>query len=356
MTSADSRPGFNHNDFYHRFLLGRVPPDCRQALDVGCGTGQFARRLARHARAVEGVDQAPEVIATARALSRDVPNIDYFEADLASHDLGNRRYDYISCIASIHHMPFAETITRLREALTPGGVLAIVGCYRQATWVDYLPDLIAIPTNLAANAAIRAIARYRRRATTQISTAPVMPPLTRRPVRADRHNGRGAVGDAVSEAAGEVSRGLPSQACTAARPPNAPPPEQQANPPYGSLPGRGTRCRQPTVTIQTSWFSRREDYLPRHSQEFVVSRYDPPAHLCVEGAEARSKGSAARSPVIRRTARRSGVHRPPPSPLGQGLKDRPQLFSSVTGEVILVARWMLGILAPFDHTVPLQLA
>lgn len=188
MTSADARPGFNHNDFYHRFLLHQVPPDCGRALDVGCGTGLFARRLARHAHAVEGVDQAPEVIATARALSQDVPNIDYVEAALASHDLGDRRYDYISCIASIHHMPFAETITRLREALTPGGVLVIVGCYRQASWADYLPDLIAIPTNLAANAAVRAIARYSGRPITQVDTAPVMmPQMTLPEIKREAH-------------------------------------------------------------------------------------------------------------------------------------------------------------------------
>ncbi|MCU1679495.1 MAG: methyltransferase family protein [Amycolatopsis sp.] len=179
MISPDASPGFNHNDFYHRFLLRHVPPDCGLALDVGCGTGRFARQLARHARAVKGVDQAAEVIITARVLSQSVPSVDYVEADVASHDLGDRRYDYISCIASIHHMPFAETVTRLREALTPGGVLAIVGCYRQATWVDYLPDLIAIPANLAANATVRAITRYSGRPTTQVDTAPVtMPQMT----------------------------------------------------------------------------------------------------------------------------------------------------------------------------------
>jgi SAM-dependent methyltransferase len=171
-----ARPGFNHNDFYHRFLLRRVPPSCARALDIGCGTGLLTRRLARRAQLVEGIDQDPEAIDAARALASRTPTIDYIEADLTTYDLNNRRYDYISCLASIHHMPFAETVIRLREALAPGGVLTIVGCYRQTTSADYLPDLVAIPANYAANAAIHAIARYNSRVVPQVDTAPTMQP------------------------------------------------------------------------------------------------------------------------------------------------------------------------------------
>jgi SAM-dependent methyltransferase len=151
---AGTEPGFDHNGFYHRFLLRQVPPECGRALDVGCGSGLFARRLAAHAASVDAIDRAPEMIAQARSQSTGVR---FIHADLADHDL--ERYDYIACVASIHHMPFAETVTRLRAALTPGGVLAVVGCYRQASAADHAPDLIAVPANLIANAALRARSR-----------------------------------------------------------------------------------------------------------------------------------------------------------------------------------------------------
>src|SRR5262245_12519838 len=119
MAGDDARPGFNHNDFYHRYLLRQVPVGCDRALDVGCGTGRFARRLARHAGSVEALDRDAEVIAQARALSGGTPNVRYINADLGTYDLTGPDYGYISCIASIHHLPFAETVDRLRAALAP---------------------------------------------------------------------------------------------------------------------------------------------------------------------------------------------------------------------------------------------
>jgi ubiquinone/menaquinone biosynthesis C-methylase UbiE len=37
---------FNFNDHYRPLLLKQVPSGARTALDIGCGTGQFARLLA----------------------------------------------------------------------------------------------------------------------------------------------------------------------------------------------------------------------------------------------------------------------------------------------------------------------
>ncbi|GLZ40111.1 class I SAM-dependent methyltransferase [Actinokineospora sp. NBRC 105648] len=157
MTSSaeGARLGFNHNDFYHRHLLRQVPPDCGRALDIGCGTGGFARLLARRARSVEAIDRDPEVVRAAEALSGGVANLNFTSADLAEYQVDDGAYDFISCLASLHHMPFVETVTRLRAALAPGGVLAVLGCHRPATAADYLPDVVAIPTNLLANAAVR---------------------------------------------------------------------------------------------------------------------------------------------------------------------------------------------------------
>src|SRR5881296_3581360 len=97
------KTSFNHNDFYHPFLLGQVPVGCRPAR-----------------------------------------NVSFVRADIRDLDLAG--YDFISCIAAIHHLPFGPTVAALRDALAPGGVLAIVGLSRP-TLVDLFISAIAFGPN-----------------------------------------------------------------------------------------------------------------------------------------------------------------------------------------------------------------
>jgi SAM-dependent methyltransferase len=140
---------FNHNDHYHDLLLRELPTSCRRALDVGCGTGTFAQKLALRGIEVDAVDADGDVIATARqqASALELPGrIRFEQADITRLTLPPGAYDYIACLASIHHVPF-ETVQKLRAALTPNGVLVILGCYREATLWDYVVSLGAVPVN-----------------------------------------------------------------------------------------------------------------------------------------------------------------------------------------------------------------
>lgn len=140
---------FNHNDHYHSLLLRELPANCRKALDVGCGTGSFARRLARRDIEVDAVDTADDVISTARSLSAEFSRtgrIRFRKADITRAPLPQNTYDYVSCLASIHHVPF-ETVTALRDSLKANGVLVLLGCYRQTTPMDWAVSLAAVPVN-----------------------------------------------------------------------------------------------------------------------------------------------------------------------------------------------------------------
>ncbi|MCC5033364.1 methyltransferase domain-containing protein [Streptomyces sp. WAC 00631] len=149
---------FDHNDHYHRLILRHVPGGCRTALDVGCGTGGFARRLADRGISVDAVDPAAEVIEAARARSErrgGRPGPRFRQADITRTGLPGEHYDFISCLASIHHMPFG-TVAELRDALAPGGVLVILGCYRETSPLDRAWSLAAVPANAVARLAVRA--------------------------------------------------------------------------------------------------------------------------------------------------------------------------------------------------------
>ncbi|MFF0038311.1 class I SAM-dependent methyltransferase [Streptomyces mirabilis] len=137
---------FDHNDHYHRLLLRKLPKHGRTALDVGCGTGGFARRMAARGYEVDAVDPSAEVIAAARRIGGS-PR--FRRTDVASAGLPKGHYDVITCLASLHHMPFG-TVARFREALAPGGVLLVLGCYAGITWWD----LAAVPANAVARAGV----------------------------------------------------------------------------------------------------------------------------------------------------------------------------------------------------------
>lgn len=169
---------FNHNDHYHRLLLRHLPKTCRTALDVGCGTGRFARRLAGRGVDVHAVDPSAAVVAHARATAGEPaggsPRPRFEHADVTRLELPAGHYEFISCLAAIHHMPF-ETVTQLRKALAPGGVLVILGCYPEKSAADWAWSLAAVPVNAMARLAVAA-AEGRRPAGAAPVQAPVAPP------------------------------------------------------------------------------------------------------------------------------------------------------------------------------------
>ncbi|MFG2409562.1 class I SAM-dependent methyltransferase [Streptomyces brevispora] len=143
---------FDHNDHYHRLLLRQVRQNRGAALDVGCGTGRFARRLAHLGMEVDAIDPSEEAIAEARALSGRIAGDGsprFQHANVTEVELPKDHYDFISCLASIHHMPF-DTVAALRDALAPGGVLVILGCYPEKTRLDWAWSLAAVPVNAVA--------------------------------------------------------------------------------------------------------------------------------------------------------------------------------------------------------------
>jgi SAM-dependent methyltransferase len=146
MASAGSSLEWDHNAYYQRLLLRRLPRSAGGVLDVGCGAGAFASRLAGHAQFVDAIDRSAVMIEQAR---RRVPgNVRLVEADVLTEPLPEDRYDAIVSITALHHMPLAEVLPRLAAALRPGGVLAVVALPR----TDLPRDL---PVELAAGIAHR---------------------------------------------------------------------------------------------------------------------------------------------------------------------------------------------------------
>lgn len=115
---------WDHNAYYQRVLLNLLPPRCGRVLDVGCGAGAFAGRLAERAEHVDAVDKSAAMIEAARR--RAPANVTPILADVLEMPLPADHYDAIVSITALHHLPLDEALRHLAPALRPGGVLAAV--------------------------------------------------------------------------------------------------------------------------------------------------------------------------------------------------------------------------------------
>jgi SAM-dependent methyltransferase len=140
------RHPWSHNDHYGAWVAGQVA-GARHVLDVGCGTGNLVARLRRRATTVTGLEPDAATARVAAERFADDPAVTVVHADFAGRD-PERRWDAITLVAVLHHLPLVPTLRELRGCLTPGGRLVVVGCYREAGPADLLtavPSMVANP-------------------------------------------------------------------------------------------------------------------------------------------------------------------------------------------------------------------
>lgn len=148
LASAASPEGELHNERHHDFLLRHLPSNCHHVLDIGCGTGTFARRLAQRAAHVLALDLSPEMIRIARERSANLSNIDFQLADVLNLPLAVESFDCIATIATLHHLPLAEMLLKMKAALKPGGVLLILDLFEPEGVTDAVLNLLALPVSV----------------------------------------------------------------------------------------------------------------------------------------------------------------------------------------------------------------
>jgi SAM-dependent methyltransferase len=150
---------WDHNAHYHRWLLGQLPDRAATALDIGCGDGALVRLLSDRVDQIDGIDVSADMIDRARAQS--VSNARWLVGDVLDPDVDLRRggYDVVTAVSSLHHMPLREGLDRMTALVRPGGVLVVVGLYRQATLADRAMEVVTLPANAAVGVALAARGR-----------------------------------------------------------------------------------------------------------------------------------------------------------------------------------------------------
>jgi 2-polyprenyl-6-hydroxyphenyl methylase/3-demethylubiquinone-9 3-methyltransferase len=110
------------------YVIERVDPSQRRALDVGCGGGLLAEALARHGAHVTGIDMAPAMIEVARLHAHESQlAIDYQLCSAEQYvERATSRFDVITCMELIEHVPDPATLLdACAKLLRPGGDLFI---------------------------------------------------------------------------------------------------------------------------------------------------------------------------------------------------------------------------------------
>ena len=138
---------WNHNNHFHNYLLRQLPRKVNRALDIGCGLGIFAQKLAERSEFVEALDVDKAILKEASNLN-SAPIICYLQADFLEADLSEGSYDVIVSIASLHHMDLETALTKMKILLCSSGKLLILGLYRETTILDYLYASISVCLNL----------------------------------------------------------------------------------------------------------------------------------------------------------------------------------------------------------------
>ncbi len=128
-------------DFYRAIAL-EVKAHAGTILEVGCGTGREALRLAQAGGHIVGLDLSPAMLAVARQKSQGLSNIRWVEGDMQAFELGER-FDLI--LLPGHSFQFMLTIADqlaclecVRRHLTSGGKLVVHLDHQHIDWLGGL--------------------------------------------------------------------------------------------------------------------------------------------------------------------------------------------------------------------------
>lgn len=146
-----------YDEIYSRFLpylklhqeiinyLNTSPPDSRNILDAGCGTGLLSLELVRRGYSVVGIDLSPAMLSRARKKQKkeNLEKVIFLEGDLNENsNLVKYSFQKIIFIHSLYLMPNPlDTLRNFCSQLSPGGEIIMCNPSRKLTPWDLLRAL-----------------------------------------------------------------------------------------------------------------------------------------------------------------------------------------------------------------------
>jgi SAM-dependent methyltransferase len=123
-------------------LVGLIAGEPRAVLDLGCGTGNVARPLAPLVDRVDAVDVSAAMVEEGKRLSGgDHPRLTWIVGRAEDAPL-RPPYALVTAGESLHWMEWDVVLPRIHDALTPDGLLAIVGVNYVGGWGQEVVELL----------------------------------------------------------------------------------------------------------------------------------------------------------------------------------------------------------------------
>ena len=141
------KPVANPDAFERKIAITKSRMNAQDVLlDIGCGTGSLALRLAPHCAQIHGLDLSSEMIRIAKdkAASQQVSNVTFH---VGPFDDSFKTFDAESldgiCAYSLLHLVAdrAATLAQVFRLLKPGGFLVTSTVCLKETWVPFAPIL-----------------------------------------------------------------------------------------------------------------------------------------------------------------------------------------------------------------------
>jgi ubiquinone/menaquinone biosynthesis C-methylase UbiE len=103
------------------------PSGNERALDVGAGTAALAFALSKHVREVVALELVPELLAQAKPMLAEYPNVELVEGDAAKLPFGIGEFDLVCERAVLHHVPRPElVVAEMARVTRRGGRLLVI--------------------------------------------------------------------------------------------------------------------------------------------------------------------------------------------------------------------------------------
>jgi len=131
-------------------LIEATPQESFTLVDVGCGSGDLLRSIAKWAKEHKlqfkliGIDANPHTIQLAQSFSSDYPEIEFTSMDVFSKDFNSVNADIITCCLTLHHFKDHQNKDFLQYLTHQSKLGVVINDLHRSSIAYYLFQLYAL--------------------------------------------------------------------------------------------------------------------------------------------------------------------------------------------------------------------